>query len=416
MTNLIVIGLQWGDEGKGKIIDLLSPQFDAVCRFQGGNNAGHTIVLGGEKKILHLIPSGILHQKCLCILGPGCVVDPDVLIDEIEGLKQAGYLPKPERLSLSSKAHLIFPYHVQIDRLREEKKGLKAIGTTGRGVGPCYEDKMARQGIRLGDLFDPESFKTKLEPVLAEKNAILEKVFHSKPLNLNEIFEKYRDFGKYLKNYIKDTDILLENLMNSGRSILFEGAQGVGLDLDHGTYPYVTSCNTLSGAVPTGAGVPVYKTGQVLGVVKAYTTRVGHGPFPTELTDSVGKQLQSQGAEFGSTTGRKRRCGWCDLVWLKKAAWLAGAGELAVTKLDVLRGMAPLKLAVGYQGGRPVYEELDGFTEPIDRASRWEELPRACQKYLKRIEEFLQIPITMISVGAERGACIKKHGNHRAKT
>lgn len=414
--NLIVIGLQWGDEGKGKIIDLLSPQYDAVCRFQGGNNAGHTIVLNGEKKILHLIPSGILHPQCLCILGPGCVVDPKVLIDEIEGLQRAGYLKNPGQLNISDKAHLIFPYHLQLDQLREESRGTKAIGTTGRGIGPCYEDKMARQGIRLADWSDPGTFKTKLEGVLEEKNAILEKVFRSKGFELDKIYEKYMEYGKYLKKYIKDTDILLKNLNDSGKSILFEGAQGVALDLDHGTYPYVTSCNTLSGGAAAGAGIPPNCLGKVLGVLKAYTTRVGQGPFPTELKDATGERLQKAGMEFGATTGRKRRCGWIDLVWLKKAAWLAGADSLAVTKLDVLREISPIKLAVACQGDKPVYEELEGFSESIDQVKQWKDLPQACQRYLKRIEEHLQIPITMISVGAERGAHIKINGDHRAKT
>lgn len=397
MTNLAVIGLQWGDEGKGKVIDLLSPSFDIVCRFQGGNNAGHTIVLDGKKRVLHLIPSGILHAHTTSVLGPGCVVDPKILIEEMEDLTRSGLLKDPRRLLVSEKCHVIFPYHVQIDRQREAKKG--GIGTTGRGIGPCYEDKMARVGIRMGEILTPAVFKEKLTRVLDEKKR--------EPFPVQELFEKYADYGKYLKNNIKDLEPLFIEWIKQNRPILFEGAQGMALDCDHGTYPYVTASSTLPGAAAVGAGIPFQKIGSVLGVMKAYATRVGEGPFPTELKDEIGQKLQKQGHEFGATTGRKRRCGWIDLVWLKRAVWLSGAQGLAVTKLDCLTGISPLKLAVAYQGERPVYETLPGWEETIGEAKRWEDLPSACQNYLKRIEEFLGVPMALISIGSERNAVIQ---------
>lgn len=426
--NTVILGLQWGDEGKGKIVDLLTPQVDGVVRFQGGNNAGHTIVIDGVRRVLHLIPSGILHKNCLCFLGPGVVIDPQVLLDEITGLQEAGYLKNPEQLAISNQAHLILPYHILIDRLREDRlreepKG-SAIGTTGRGIGPCYEDKVARRGIRMADFVDPVSFKTKLKQILPEKNKWLEVMYQTKPLSLEEIVETYGNYAKKLKSYVKDTTQSLQKLIQSNRSLLFEGAQGMALDLDHGTYPFVTASNTLAGTVIAGGGVPIKAIDHVLGVTKAYCTRVGFGPFPTELHDATGERLQKQGAEFGSTTGRKRRCGWLDLAWLKHACWLGGVDSLAVTKLDVLAGIAPLKIAVGYRlRGKvlesppssiadweelePIYEELEGFEESITHATRWEELPKACQKYLSRIESFLNVPIALVSVGPERKGYLK---------
>ena len=409
-SNRVVVGLQWGDEGKGKIIDLLTPQVDGVVRFQGGNNAGHTIVLNGVKHVLHLIPSGILHQQCLCILGPGVVINPKVLIDEIENLKAAGYLKNRDQLKISENAHVIFPHHILLDQLKEEKKGAKAIGTTGRGIGPCYEDKVARVGIRISELLDPAHFKTRLEEVLVEKNCVLEKIYGAAPLSLEKIFEEYCGYGKHLKQYIQNTNVLLQDLIQSGRSLLFEGAQGFALDVDQGSYPYVTSSHTNAGAVFSGAGVPIGKIDQVLGVAKAYTTRVGFGPFPTELNNAIGEKLQKQGAEFGSTTGRKRRCGWLDLVWLKNACWLNGVTSLAITKLDVLRNISPIRFVIAYKNGEPVYEEMEGFAEDIGVIKNFDALPKSCQNYLKRIEEFVGVPISVISVGVERGASIQ-HGN-----
>ncbi len=354
--------------------------------------------MNGVKRVLHLVPSGVLHQNCLCLLGPGVVCDPKVLIDEIEGLKEAGFLKNPGQLLVSEKAHVIFPYHVLIDQLREEEKGEKAIGTTGRGIGPCYEDKIGRIGIRMGELLQPGSLKPHLKDVLESKNI--------PQLSFEKIYEEYVDYGKYLRNYIKDVSVLIKGLIEQKKSILLEGAQGSALDLDHGSYPYVTSSNTNVGAVFSGAGVPPGSIQKVLGVFKAYTTRVGHGPFPTELHDATGNRLQEQGAEFGSTTGRKRRCGWLDLVQLKEACWLNGVTELAVTKLDVLKGISPVRMAVDYKNGEPVYETMEGFSEEIGNIKTWKGLPKACQKFLKRIEEFVGVPIAMISVGPERSACL----------
>lgn len=422
MSNTVIVGLQWGDEGKGKVVDLLTPGADAVVRFQGGNNAGHTLVIDGQKRVLHLIPSGVLHEKCLCIVGDGVVIDPKVMIDEIEGLKSAGFLKDPAQLCISEKAHVIFPYHVRIDQLREEKRGTNAIGTTGRGIGPCYEDKISRRGIRMSDLVDSNALKHRLAEVLPEKKEYLEKVLGNKtPFSENEVYEQYNTYGQYLKRHVLNTGGVLQNLVREKRSLLFEGAQGVGLDLDQGTYPYVTSSNTITGGVLTGAGVPPSAIKKVLGVAKAYTTRVGRGPFPTELQDATGEHLQNKGAEFGSTTGRRRRCGWLDLFWMKHAVWLTGCTEMAVTKLDVLSGLENVKVAVAYQlNGKklttppsriedwekiePVYETLPGWTENLGNISAIGALPKTCQDYLKFIENYVGVPVTLVSVGPERSA------------
>ncbi|MDZ4225115.1 MAG: adenylosuccinate synthase, partial [bacterium] len=407
MSNTVIIGLQWGDEGKGKVVDLLTPGADAVVRFQGGNNAGHTLVIDGQKRVLHLVPSGVLHEKCLCIVGDGVVVDPKVLIDEIEGLKSAGFLKKQAQLCISEKSHVIFPYHVRIDQLWEEKRGTNAIGTTGRGIGPCYEDKISRRGIRMGDLVDSKALKRRLAEVLPEKNEYLEKVLGNKtPFSENEVYEQYNTYGRYLKHYCQDTNGILQKLVGEKRSLLFEGAQGVGLDLDHGTYPFVTSSSTVSGGVMTGAGVPPRAIDEVLGVAKAYATRVGRGPFPTELHDATGEHLQNKGAEFGSTTGRRRRCGWIDLFWMKHAVWLTGCTRMAITKLDVLSGLENIKAAVGYQlngkkltappsriedweKAEAVYETFSGWSENLEKITRFSALPKACQSYLKAVEDFV---------------------------
>lgn len=417
--NLAVIGLQWGDEGKGKIIDLLTPQMDACIRFQGGNNAGHTIVINNQKTVFHLLPSGIFHQQCLCVIGNGVVIDPKVLIDEMEGLKAAGYLKETNPLAISDRAHVIFPYHVRLDLLREERRGKASIGTTGRGIGPCYEDKVGRRGITMGTLCEPSLLKEALTAVLDEKNQTLEKVFGAKPFSLNEIFDTYKGYGQYLKKYVKNTQALLQGEMRAGKKLLFEGAQGAGLDLDHGTYPYVTSSNTMIGAALTGTGLPRKAYGHVMGVAKAYATRVGQGPFPTELNDSNGEHMQKLGAEFGSTTGRKRRCGWCDLFWLKHAAWLNDADSMALTKLDVLSHLPVIQICVGYrlngkkletpptaiadwQNLEPIYEEMEGWDTDISQTQSWSDLPKACQNYVKRIEELVGLPVSLISVGPQR--------------
>ncbi|MDO8527939.1 MAG: adenylosuccinate synthase [Deltaproteobacteria bacterium] len=423
MPNVVVIGLQWGDEGKGKIIDLLTPQMDAVVRFQGGNNAGHTLVLDGQKRVLHLIPSGVLHEKCLCVIGDGVVIDPQVLLDEIDGLQSEGFLKNPDQLKISENAHVIFPYHILIDQLREKKKGEQAIGTTGRGIGPCYEDKIARQGIRMSDLVEPETLRQRLESILPAVNNYIEKVLEGPPFSLEEIYSKYSSYGTSLKKYVSNVNVLLKGFILQKKSLLFEGAQGVGLDIDHGTYPYVTSSSTTIGGVLTGTGVPPKALDHVLGVTKAYSTRVGFGPFATELHDGAGELLQKKGAEFGATTGRKRRCGWLDLVWLKNAAWQNGVTHLVLTKLDVLSGLKTIPVAVAYeldgkrlesppsrlsdwQKVKPVYEEMEGWSESLEQVTKWSDLPKACQNYLKRIEAFVGVPIALLSTGPERGAHI----------
>lgn len=422
MANVIVVGTQWGDEGKGKVVDLLTPSIDVVVRYQGGANAGHTVIIGEQKTILHLVPSGILHEKCLCIISNGVVVDPKVLIDEIDGLHQQGYLKDPARLALSSQAHLVLPYHRLIDQLREEEAGGAKIGTTGRGIGPTYEDKVSRIGIRAGDLVDIGRFRRRLETVLPLKNRIIE-MLGGKPMKLEDLAAEAEGWSSRLAHHIVDSEALLHEQIRQGKRILFEGAQGTALDIDHGTYPFVTSSNTVAGGACCGAGVGPTMIDEVLGIAKAYTTRVGNGPFPTELTDSVGEALQINGKEFGSTTGRRRRCGWFDAVVVRHAVRVSGVTLLAVTKLDVLSGISPLKICTGYRiGGRivdcfpssiesfeglePIYEELPGFSEDISAARRFEELPKNAQGYVERMAELSGCRAAMISVGSERSAHI----------
>ncbi len=427
MANVIVVGTQWGDEGKGKIVDLLTSRAQVIVRFQGGNNAGHTLVVGGEKYILHLIPSGILNaDDKICLIGNGVVVDPEVLLKEIETLDQRGYPVPPGKLYLSENAHLIMPYHKAIDHGREARKGKKAIGTTGRGIGPCYEDKIARRGIKVIDLLDENLFAEKLRDVLEEKNFYLEKFLGVNPLPFEAIYDTYLSFGRQLAPYVTNVSVKLAEAMEAGKSILFEGAQGTQLDIDHGTYPFVTSSNTVAGGACCGAGIGPTKIDVVLGICKAYTTRVGGGPFPTELTDEVGDHLQRQGAEFGSTTGRKRRCGWLDIVVLREAVRLNGLTALAITKLDVLSGLKSLKICTAYQyegqifrsmpaninqvaQAQPIYEELEGWSEDISGVRAFEELPSAAQNYIRRIEELAGVPVWLISVGASREETIILH-------
>ncbi|WP_456430909.1 adenylosuccinate synthase [Thermosulfuriphilus sp.] len=427
MPNVIVVGTQWGDEGKGKIVDLLTSEAQVIVRFQGGNNAGHTLVVGGQKYILHLIPSGILNSdEKICLIGNGVVVDPEVLIGEIDALKERGYPVGPGKLYLSENAHLIMPYHKAIDHGREARKGKKAIGTTGRGIGPCYEDKIARRGIKVIDLLDETIFAEKLREILEEKNFYLEKFLGVAPLDFNQIFENYRAFGQRLAPYVTNVSLKLAEAIKNGRSILFEGAQGTQLDIDHGTYPFVTSSNTVAGGACCGAGIGPTQIDSVLGICKAYTTRVGGGPFPTELTDEVGNHLQQQGAEFGSTTGRKRRCGWLDAVVLREAVRLNGLTALAITKLDVLSGLSTLKICTAYKcdgqiydhmpaninqvaQAAPIYEELEGWSEDISSVRSFEDLPPAAQAYVRRIEEIAGVPVWIISVGAAREETIVIH-------
>lgn len=370
MANVVVVvGAQWGDEGKGRIIDLLTPSVDAVVRYQGGANAGHTVVIGGVKTILHLVPSGVLHADCLCMIGNGVVIDADVLIDEIEGLHSQGYLKNPKMLAISKNAHLVLAYHRQIDQLREAKLGSARIGTTGRGIGPVYADKAARQGIRFGEMLDPNIFRRRLEQVLPEKNKLME-LLGGHPIEIDSLCAEADEWRKRLSHHAADTALLLHKYISQGKKVLFEGAQGTALDIDHGTYPYVTSSNTIAGEACCGAGVGPTMIDDVLGVVKAYTTRVGEGPFPTEDKGKVGEHLQNRGKEFGATTGRKRRCGWFDAVILKHAARVNGLTMLAVTKLDVLTGIDPVRICTGYKLDGNVIDYVPSSEDELKDANR----------------------------------------------
>jgi adenylosuccinate synthase len=423
LPNVVVVGTQWGDEGKGKIVDLLTEQARLVVRYQGGNNAGHTLVVGGEKFIFHLIPSGILHPGTVCLIGNGVVLDPEVLLMEIDRLKERGHAMGPENLRISERTQVIMPYHKRIDVARENAKGAAKIGTTGRGIGPCYEDKVARRGIRVADLLDPEVLTAKVAEVLPEKNFYLEKFLGDAPFSQEEILTPYLEMGQRLAPLVTNVSVLLAEAVRAGDNILFEGAQGTHLDIDHGTYPFVTSSNPVAGGACTGTGIGPNQLHQVLGIVKAYTTRVGSGPFPTECLDEVGDHLVECGVEFGSTTGRRRRCGWLDAVVLRNAALLNGLTGLAVTKLDVLTSLNPVKICVAYEADgrrrltfpatikelercRPIYEELPGWTEDIREVRRFQDFPPATKKYLSRLEELVQVPIQIISVGPDREATI----------
>jgi len=416
MACVVIVGTQWGDEGKGKIVDLLTRHADFVVRFQGGNNAGHTIVLKGEKFIFHLIPSGILYRGKKCIIGNGVVLDPEVLLEEIKELKERGYFKDDHQLMISEEAHLILPYHRKIDVAREK---IFKIGTTGRGIGPAYEDKVARCGIRLVDLMDEDLFREKLEANLLQKNTYLVEVLKEEPFRFSEIYESYLRFRESLEKYIKDTTTILHQAIKQGKHILFEGAQGTLLDLDHGTYPYVTASNTVAGNVCAGAGIPPTKIDTILGVAKAYTTRVGEGPFPTELKDEVGERIRQRGGEYGATTGRPRRCGWFDAVVVNHSIRINGIREVALTKMDVLNDFEKIKICVGYQidgkvlhqvpsnlrvwqSVKPIYEEIEGWKGEIRGAKQYRDLPLNARRYIKRIEELIQAKITMISVGSER--------------
>ena len=424
MANVVIVGTQWGDEGKGKIVDLLAEHADVVVRFQGGNNAGHTMVVGGEQLITHLIPSGILQQK-VCVIGNGVVVDPAVLLEELDHLASRNVDISPDLLKISERAHLIMPYHKQIDLAREQLKGHKKIGTTGRGIGPAYEDKATRRGIRFIDLLDPQEFRERVNTILDEKNFYLKNYLSAKPLDGARIIDQYQAYGERLAPYVTDISIILERAIKNERQILFEGAQGTHLDIDHGTYPFVTSSNTIAGSACCGAGVGPAAITHVIGIVKAYTTRVGKGPFPAELFDKVGERLQEKGAEFGATTGRPRRCGWIDTVILKNSVRLNGLTSLAVTKLDVLGGLETLKICTAYEHRgqilddfpaslkvladcKPVYETLPGWSEDISTVKEMKELPANVKNYLSRLEELTQTPIDLISVGAERTQTIVK--------
>lgn len=419
MANIVVVGTQWGDEGKGKIVDLFTEFADYVVRYQGGNNAGHTLMVGGRRFILHLIPSGVLHSGKVCCIGNGVVVDPGVLLGEIQNLLEHQIEVSPDNLVVSSQAHVIMPYHRELDLARERRKGEAKLGTTGRGIGPCYEDKVGRTGIRIHDLVNPAVFTAKLKENLEQKNFYLENYLGAQPLSYEAIADEYLAYGERLHSYVGNVSVLLDEAKRWGKNILFEGAQGTNLDIDHGTYPYVTSSNTLAGNVCCGSGIGPTLIHGVIGISKAYTTRVGSGPFPTELTGAVGEHLQSRGAEFGSTTGRPRRCGWLDMVGLRNAARLNGLTSLAVTKLDVLTGLHPVSVATSYRHQEqtletfpvdcyllercePSYREFSGWSEDIGDARRFSDLPAGAQSYLRAIEEMAEIPLSVISVGPSR--------------
>lgn len=419
MPNIVVIGAQWGDEGKGRIVDLISEKVDIIVRYQGGNNAGHTIVIGDEKVILHHLPSGILRQDKLSVIGNGVVVDPKVLLQEINELNSAGYSVDEKNLKISDRAHVIMPYHREIDSARESMNGKARIGTTGRGIGPVYEDKAARRGIKFADLIDPDSLSARLKEVFEERNAYLTKVLGGNPLNLKEILEEYAEYGRELKRFSCDVSTLLNESISKGQNILFEGAQGALLDIDFGTYPYVTSSSAGSGGASTGSGVGPTKIDTVLGIAKAYTTRVGEGPFPTEISGELGEKLRQAGGEFGATTGRSRRCGWFDAFALKYAAQTNGISWLALTKLDVLSGFEKIHICVGYRYKgeqlssfpsnnqvlkdiEPIYEEMDGWKEDISEAKDISEFPIQARKYLEKLEETTGVPIYTVSLGPSR--------------
>ena len=425
MTNVVVIGTQWGDEGKGKVVDLYAEDADVIARFQGGNNAGHTLVVNGEQTILHLIPSGILHDHKICIIGNGVVVDPAIMVQEIARLQSRSLFPADTKLLVSEIAHLIMPYHRRLDMARESRKIGKKIGTTGRGIGPAYEDKVARVGIRFCDLLDDMIFREKLKSNVEEKNFFLTKLFGEAPLDEQQIYDEYRVYAEKLEPYVANTSLIMEREMRMGKKILFEGAQGCHLDIDHGTFPYVTSSNTVAGNASCGTGIGPLAIGAVVGICKAYTTRVGEGPFVTELTCEIGQRIQNMGQEFGATTGRKRRCGWLDMVLVKQSIRVSSITGIAVTKLDVLTGIEKLKICVGYKNHageeftdsvppnlrilsecQPVYQELDGWTEDISHAKLISDLPKNARRYVERLEMLAGIPLTLVSVGAGRESTI----------
>ena len=417
MPNVVVVGTQWGDEGKGKVVDVLSPHVDAVVRFQGGNNAGHTLVVDGEQMVLHLLPSGVLWPDCVCVVGNGVVVDPNVLLAELEELQARGHEVGGGKLVVSSRAHVILPYHLALDRLREAALGDRKIGTTHRGIGPTYEDKVARRGVIVADLLEPERLRARLAQLLPEKNQMITGWYDQEPLDLDAIVEQYAALGARLAPYVGDAVTLLHRIQRRGGSILFEGAQGTFLDVDHGTYPYVTSSNTVAGAACAGAGVGPTAIDEVVGIAKAYTTRVGTGAFPTEDEGPLGERLRAVGGEFGATTGRARRCGWFDAPMVRQAARVNGLTRIALTKLDVLSGLDEIPVCTGYRGHgdafpdalddvEPEYESVPGWSEDIQHCRSMSELPAACLKYVARIEELVGVPVELVSVGPGRSETI----------
>jgi len=448
MANIVVVGAQWGDEGKGKIVDLLTESADVVARFQGGHNAGHTVIIKKKQFVLHVIPSGILHKGKTCIIGNGVVIDPKALIGEIEGLKKKK-ISVGKNFFISGRAHVIMPYHNILDGKHESSKGSQKIGTTGRGIGPTYVDKMSRVGIRMADLLDPKGFKAKLKANVDEINFLLQHKYKTKKISANKIYNEYMEYAEYLKPFITDTVALIHNLMEQGKNVLFEGAQGTLLDIDHGTYPFVTSSNACAGGVCTGLGVSPRDINGIVGIVKAYTTRVGEGPFPTELHDQIGEDLRLNGGEYGATTGRARRCGWLDAVSMKHSIRINGFTGIALTKLDVLDGMDEIKVCVAYEYKAPanscscskkgepckitdfpqqvqvlekcvpVYETLKGWKESTKGTTNYKDLPKEAKAYINYIKKTMNVEVDIISTGQRRDETLivknpfKKKGSKR---
>jgi adenylosuccinate synthase len=428
MPNVVVIGAQWGDEGKGKVVDLLTEHAQVVVRFQGGNNAGHTLVVGGQKTVLHLIPSGILHAGKTCVIGNGVVLDPAVLVKEIDALKERGFLKDDSHFLISDNAHVIFPWHKLLDAYREKARGVSAIGTTGRGIGPAYEDKVARRGIRVRDLLHSERLRKRIDerlPGVRDELRELCRAANEQPpeLDAQKFHEEFSTLGERLRPYVHDVSLYLAGQVQRGARILFEGAQGTLLDVDHGTYPFVTSSNCVAGNAAVGSGLGPTTIDKVMGISKAYTTRVGGGPFPTELTDETGDRLRKVGDEFGATTGRPRRCGWLDGVVLRYAVRVNGLWGLALTKMDVLSGLKTLQICNAYEldGKRitelpgdyedlarvkPLYETLQGWDEKLAGVRTFDEMPENAKRYVRRVEEICGVPVVCISVGADRGETV----------
>jgi len=420
--NLVVVGAQWGDEGKGKLIDILSQKSDLTVRYQGGNNAGHTVVVKDKEYVFHLLPSAILHKGKVCVIGNGVVIDPKALIGEIEGLKKKGLKITPKKLKISGFSHVVMPYHRILDGLRESKRKNK-IGTTGRGIGPCYADKVARCGIRMVDLLNPKLLRSKLEDNLHEKNETFTKVYGTKKYLLNAVYKEYVKYGKELKPYICNTALYLNAEIDKGKSVLFEGAQGTFLDIDFGTYPFVTSSNSIVGGVCSGTGVAPTKIGKSIACVKAYTTRVGEGPFPTEFSSVLMEKIRTKGNEYGATTGRPRRCGWFDSILVRYSVIINGISELAIMKLDVLDDLEKIKICTGYRykgkkckefpmdfevvsNVEPIYEEVDGWEGTVCGIKKFRNLPTNARKYILRLEELLGVRVKYISNGTKRSEII----------
>jgi len=425
VTTLIAVGAQWGDEGKGKIVDWIAPGADFVVRFHGGNNAGHTLVVDGVQTILHVVPAGIMNPDTINLIGPGVVVDPDILLGELDALSERGVLRDPARVRLSGRAHVILDWHRDLDHAREERAGGRALGTTGRGIGPAYEDKVSRRGIRVADLLNAADLRESIERLAEQKNFELVKYYGAEPVDAKDLFERAAAWGRRLEPYVDHTERTLARALSEGRNVLFEGAQGNFLDIDHGTYPYVTSSNCVAGAVCTGAGIGPTRIDRVLGITKAYTTRVGSGPFPTEETGALGEELRKLGSEFGATTGRPRRCGWLDALTLREAATVNGYTGIAVNKLDVLTGLDEIRIATAYEvDGKvtdefpmtlaeieravPVYESHSSWSEDIRGCRRFEDLPAAAQAYVNRVETLAGVPVELISIGPGRDETIAR--------